>query len=39
MQLRQTGFTNTACVPFTKTKKLHTKNKETRYSRYIYQNK
>ena len=38
MHLRQPGFTNSACWPFTKNKKRIQKFKETGDSRYIYQN-
>ena len=38
MHLRQPGFTYSACEPFTKSKERKWKFKETRYSRYIYQN-
>ena len=38
MHLRQTGFTHSACGPFTKNKERITKFKETRDSWYIYQN-
>ena len=38
MHLRQPGFTNSACGPFTKNKKRTEKFKETGDSRYIYQN-
>ena len=38
MHLRQTGFTYSACGPFTKNKQRIQKFKETRDSRYIYQN-
>ena len=37
--LRQTGFTDTACVRFTKSKERIQKFKETGDSRCIYQNK
>ena len=36
--LRQPGFTNSACGPFTKNKERIKKFKETGGSRYIYQN-
>ena len=36
--LRQSGFTYSACGPFTKNKVRIKKTKETRYSTYIYQN-
>ena len=36
--LRQPGFTNSACGPFTKNKERIKKFKETGSSRYIYQN-
>ena len=39
MNLRQPGFTYSACGPFTKNKKRINKIKETGDSRYIYQNK
>ena len=38
MHLRQPGFTYSACGPFTKSKERKWKFKETRDSRYIYQN-
>ena len=38
MQLRQPGFTYSACEPFTKNKERIQKFKETGDSRYIYQN-
>ena len=38
MYLRQVGFTNSACGPFTKSKERISKFKETGDSRYIYQN-
>ena len=38
MHLRQPGFTYSACGPFTKKKERIQKFKETRNSRYIYQN-
>ena len=38
MHLRQPGFTYSACGSFTKNKKRTEKFKETRDSRYIYQN-
>ena len=36
MHLRQTGFTNSACGPFTKNKERLSKFKKTRDSQYIY---
>ena len=39
MQLRQPGFTYSACEPFTKNKERIQKFKETGDSRYIYQSK
>ena len=39
MHLRQTGFTYSACGPFTKNKERTQMFKNTRDSRYIYQNK
>ena len=39
MHLRQSGFICSACGPFTKNKERILKFKETRDSRYIYQNK
>ena len=38
IHLRQPGFAYSACGPFTKNKKRIKKIKETRNSRYIYQN-
>ena len=38
MHLRQPGFTYSACGPFKKKKKRKQKFKETRNSKYIYQN-
>ena len=38
MDLRQPGFTYSACGPFTKTKKRIQKFKKTEYSRYVYKN-
>ena len=38
MHLRQPGFTYSACGPFTKNKERIQKFKETRDSRYIFQN-
>ena len=38
MQLRQSGFTYSACGPFTKNKERTQKFKETEDSRYIHQN-
>ena len=38
MHLRQPGFTYSACGPFTKNKERIKKFKETRDSRYTYQN-
>ena len=38
INLRQPGFTNSACGPFTKNKERIQKFKETADSRYIYQN-
>ena len=38
MHLRQPGFTNSACGPFTKTKERIQKFKQTGDSRYIYKN-
>ena len=38
MHLRQSGFTYSACGPFTKNKQRIQKLKETGDSRYIYQN-
>ena len=38
MHLRQSGFTYSACGPFTKNKQRIQKFKETGDSRYIYQN-
>ena len=38
MHLRQPGFTNSACGPFTKNKERMQKFKETENSLYIYQN-
>ena len=38
MHLRQPGFTNSACGPFTKTKERIQKFKQTGDSRYIYRN-
>ena len=37
MQLRQPGFTYSACGPFTKSKEKILKFKETGDSRYVYQ--
>ena len=39
MNLKQPGFTKSACGPFTKNKKRIRKFKETADSRYIYRNK
>ena len=39
MHMRQPGFTYSACGPFTKNKERIKKFKETKDSRYIYQNK
>ena len=39
MQLRQPGFTYSACGPFTKSKERIQKFKQTGDSRYIYRNK
>ena len=39
MRLRHTGSTYSTCGPFTKNKEKIQKFKETRNSRYIYQNK
>ena len=39
IHLRQPTFTYSACGPFTKNKEIIQKLKETRDSRYIYQNK
>ena len=39
MHLRQPGFTYSACRLFTKNKEIIEKIKETRDSRYVYQNK
>ena len=39
MFLRQSGFTYSACGPFTKNKERIQKFKEIGSSRYIYQNK
>ena len=39
MHLRQLGFTNTACGPFTKSKEKTKKIKETGDSRYMYKKK
>ena len=39
IHLRQPGFTQSACGPFTKSKEIIRKFKETGDSRYIYQNK
>ena len=39
MHLRQPGFSCSACGPFTKNKERIQKFKETRDSRYIYQNR
>ena len=39
MHSRQQGFTYSACGPLTKNKEKIQKPKETRNSRYIYQNK
>ena len=39
MHLKQPKFTYNACVPFTKNKERIKKNKETKDSSYIYQNK
>ena len=39
MHLKQSGFTYSACGPFTKNKERIQKFKETGDSRYIYQNK
>ena len=36
--LRHSGFTYSTCAPFTKNKERIQKFKETRDSRYIYQN-
>ena len=38
MHLRQPGFTNSACVPFTKNKERIQKFKQTGDLRYIYRN-
>ena len=38
MHLRQPGFTDSACGPFTKNKKRIKKFKQTGDSRYIYKN-
>ena len=38
MHLRRSGFTCSACCPFKKNKELIKKFKQTRDSRYIYQN-
>ena len=38
INLRQPGFTYSVCRPFTKNKERIQKFKETRDSRYIYQN-
>ena len=38
MHVRQSGFTYSICVPFTKNKKRIQKFKETVDSRFIYQN-
>ena len=38
MHLKQPGFTYSACGPFTKNKESIERFKETRDSRYIYQN-
>ena len=38
MHLRQSVFTYSACVPFTKNKERIQNITETGYSRYIYQN-
>ena len=38
MHLKQSGFTYSACGPFTKNKRRMRKFKETGDSRYIYQN-
>ena len=38
MDLRQRGFTYSACGLFTKNKEKIQKLKQTRYSQYIYQN-
>ena len=38
MHLRQPGFTNSACGPFTKTKERIQKFKQTGDSRYLYRN-
>ena len=38
MHLRRSGFTCSSCCPFTKNKELIKKFKQTRDSRYIYQN-
>ena len=38
MHLKQSGFTYSACGPFTKKQKKIQKFKETRDSRYIYKN-
>ena len=38
MHLKQPGFTHSSCGPLTKNKKRIKKFKETRDSRYIYQN-
>ena len=38
MHLKQPGFTYSACGPFTKNKESIKRFKETRDSRYIYQN-
>ena len=38
IHLRRPGFTYSACGPFTKSKERIKKFKETRDSRYIYQN-
>ena len=38
MHLKQTGFTYTACGPFTKNKEKIQKFKETGYTSYIYKN-
>ena len=37
IHLRQSGFTDSACGPFTKNKERTQKFKETEDSRYIYQ--
>ena len=38
MHLRQPGFTYSACGPFTKSKEIKQKFKQTGDSRYIYRN-